>query len=143
MEWFVEKATEIGIHRITIIKSEHSERSKINMERLRKTAVSAMKQSMQAWLPIIDGISSIQNIIAHATEPQKFIAEQVPGAQSLEQFESANAIICLVGPEGGFSSEEIDAAKAGGFKPVLLNPHRLRTETAGLVACQILHTLSA
>lgn len=139
MEWFVEKATEIGIHAITIIRSDHSERSKINIERLRKTSISAMKQSLRTWLPVIDGVAKFSEIIKQAHEKLKVIAELTSESRPLEQVVPDSTVICLIGPEGGFSSDEIEVATNAGFVPVLLNAHRLRTETAGLVACQILH----
>ena len=135
IEWFVEKATEIGVDRITFMICEHSERRKINDERLRKVAVGAMKQSLKAWLPRVDPLTQFAHVL---TEPggQKFIAH-------LDEPEPPNLIdiarrhvqsLLLIGPEGDFSPGELKLAEEAHFQKVALGQHRLRTETAALVA---------
>ncbi len=138
-EWFLEKATEIGISEITPIICDHSERKKIKPERYEKILQSAMKQSLKAYLPILNEAISIKDFInskkkseelkciAHCEETQK---------QSLKNILLPKKnITILIGPEGDFSSEEIETAKKAGFLPVTLGESRLRTETAAIVAC--------
>lgn len=143
-EWFVEKATEIGIDKITIFFSSHSERRVIKPERLQRTALAAMKQSYRAKLPEFDIAGDFRSIIASATEKQRFIAWINEGVK----LELANAIVpdtdvmVLIGPEGDFSIEEVAQAKDHGFVPVSLGPSRLRTETAAFVACHTAHLIN-
>ncbi len=143
-EWFVEKATEIGIDKITIFFSSHSERRVIKPERLQRTALAAMKQSFRAKLPEFDIAGDFRSIIASATEKQRFIAWINEGVK----LELANAIVpnndvmVLIGPEGDFSIEEVAQAKDHGFVPVSLGPSRLRTETAAFVACHTAHLIN-
>ena len=140
-EWFVEKAVEIGVDEITFIKTDHSERDVIKMERIEKIAVSAMKQSQKATLPILNGMISLRSFIERGFDGDKFIAHCEPGSKVLLQ----NAVVAghnslvLIGPEGDFSPEEIDMALKAGFKPISLGPSRLRTETAALVAVHIMN----
>jgi 16S rRNA (uracil1498-N3)-methyltransferase len=135
-EWFVEKATEIGIDRFTPLLCRFSERREIKTERLEKIAVSAMKQSRQAVLPAIDAITPFDSFIAQPFDGQKFIAhchekEKIPLAKAYKK--GKNALI-LIGPEGDFSEAEVKKAVEIGFQPVSLGENRLRTETACLVA---------
>ena len=144
MEWFVEKATEIGIDTITCLHCSHSERNGIKLQRLYKTAISAIKQSQQALLPQINEmtdfyefVSSLQKgfkMIAHCSDDCKQLIKDVYTPDS-------NALI-LIGPEGGFSPDEINAALTAGFIPVSLGDNRLRTETAALMACHTIHLLN-
>lgn len=138
-EWFLEKATEIGITEITPIICDHSERKTIKPERYEKILQSAMKQSLKAHLPklnqavsFLEFLENHKNFdglrcIAHCEETKK---------QSLKDLitPKRNILICI-GPEGDFSSTEIETALAKGFKPVSLGNSRLRTETAAIVAC--------
>lgn len=143
MEWFVEKAVEIGIDKITFFQSKTSERKTINLERVEKIAISAMKQSQQVWLPIISGIVSFKELLKEKAD-QKFIAYVDP-ANPYHLKNVAKPIgdyLVLIGPEGDFSSEELHLALENKFQKVSLGTKRLRTETAGLVACQILNLLN-
>lgn len=140
-EWFVEKAVEIGVDEISFIKTEHSERDVIKMERIEKIAVSAMKQSQKATLPILNGMTSIRSFIERGFDGDKYIAHCEPGSKVLLQdavVPGHNSLV-LIGPEGDFSPEEIDMALKAGFKPISLGPSRLRTETAALVAVHIMN----
>ncbi|MBR4792168.1 MAG: 16S rRNA (uracil(1498)-N(3))-methyltransferase [Bacteroidaceae bacterium] len=140
-EWFVEKAVEIGVDEITFIKTDHSERDVIKMERIEKIAVSAMKQSQKATLPVLNGMTSLRSFIERGFDGDKFIAHCEPGKKVLLQDAVApghNSLV-LIGPEGDFSPEEIDLALKTGFKPISLGPSRLRTETAALVAVHIMN----
>ena len=141
IEWFVEKAVEIGIEQITLIICEHSERPRIDMERLKRIAVSAMKQSQTVWLPQISCCSFVDFMQHSLHDGDKFIAWC--GMESLSMqlgkipIHSQNITI-MIGPEGDFSSQEIELAKKHHFQEVLLGQKRLRTETAGLYACVVL-----
>ncbi len=141
-EWFVEKATEIGIQKISFLNTQHSERNKINLERLTKVAVAAMKQSGQVWLPEVEGMISFREILM-ANASQKFIAfAGEKGSPSLQsQAQKNNQYLVLIGPEGDFSPDEIHAAMQSGFQTISLGPNTLRTETACVAACHILNLI--
>ncbi|HLV14077.1 MAG TPA: 16S rRNA (uracil(1498)-N(3))-methyltransferase [Xanthomarina sp.] len=138
-EWFLEKATEIGVSEITPIICDHSERKVIKPERYQKIIQSALKQSLKAHLPVLNEAVSLKNFIestssndgicciAHCEENDK---------NSLKSVLKPNTkITILIGPEGDFSPEEIELALKSGFIPVSLGNTRLRTETAAVVAC--------
>lgn len=142
IEWFVEKATELGIDRITLMDCKNTERSFIKTDRLHKVAVSAMKQSLKAVLPAIsDHLHSFAEVIDHCEEKEKYIAYVDPtNPHHLKDAVRSGSSYCvLIGPEGDFSDEELKAALDRDFRKVGLGPSRLRTETAALVAC---HTLN-
>ncbi len=138
-EWFLEKATEIGISEITPIICDHSERKIIKPERYEKILQSAIKQSLKAYLPILNEAFSFKDFInsEKTTEGLKCIAHcEETDKKSLKSVLKPNQkIVILIGPEGDFSSEEIALAKKNGFIPVNLGESRLRTETAAVVAC--------
>lgn len=144
IEWFVEKCVEIGIDRITLMECEHTERSFIRKDRLDKVAVSAMKQSLKARLPIISEIKSFADVL-QGEEHSKFIAYvDAENPATLHSVASpGTSCIVLIGPEGDFSTEELQMAIDRGFKKVSLGHSRLRTETAGMVACHILQLINA
>lgn len=143
-EWFLEKATEIGIQEITPLLCEHSERRIIKLERYEKVLQAAMKQSLSSFLPKLNDLISFSDFIT--SEPArpgseggfdstKFIAhcEDEPKENLSKLLGERNLI--LIGPEGDFSKSEIDLALSYDFKAVSLSDSRLRTETAGIVAC--------
>lgn len=136
-EWFLEKATEIGINRIIPIKSRYSERKDIKTDRLEKVIISAMKQSKKAYLPKIDELTDFKELISQPFDGQKFIAhcEELEKSKLSQSIIRNNKYLILIGPEGDFSVEEIELAIYSGYKPVSLGESRLRTETAGVVAC--------
>jgi 16S rRNA (uracil1498-N3)-methyltransferase len=140
-EWFVEKAVEIGVDEITFLKTDHSERDVIKMDRIEKIAVSAMKQSQKATLPILNGMTSLRSFIERGFDGDKFIAHCEPGSKVLLQdaVVAGHNSLVLIGPEGDFSPGEIEMALKAGFKPISLGPSRLRTETAALVAVHIMN----
>jgi 16S rRNA (uracil1498-N3)-methyltransferase len=140
IEWFVEKAVEIGVDRITLLECQHSERSYLKTERLKKVAVSAMKQSVKATLPEVVGIITFNDLVLQAGEQQKFIAHvDATNPLHLKQAATPSAsYLVLIGPEGDFSTAELAAAASQGFSKVSLGHSRLRTETAGMAACHIL-----
>ncbi|MGB3105809.1 MULTISPECIES: 16S rRNA (uracil(1498)-N(3))-methyltransferase [Sphingobacterium] len=139
IEWFLEKATEVGIQEITPVICEHSERKEVKLDRLNKVVVAAMKQSLKAYLPKLNPAVSfkqflreipkegVQKAIAHCVDAEKKYLNQV--------LEPDQHYIILIGPEGDFSEEEIDLALQMGFHPISLGEARLRTETAALAAC--------
>ena len=144
IEWFLEKATEIGIDRVTPLLCRYSERKEIKNERLEKVMVSAMKQSLKAYLPQLDELTKFNDFICQPFSGQKFIAHCEEQHRELLK----NAIkpdgnyLILIGPEGDFSTEEIRMAIDAGFVPVSLGDSRLRTETAGVVACHTFNLLN-
>lgn len=144
MEWFAEKATEIGIDAITFLNCRFSERRDIKLPRLEKIVVSAMKQSMKATLPALGGMTSFSEFVRRPFDGQKFIAHCQAGEKSIlkDVCQPYGNILVMIGPEGDFSAEEIQEAQDSGFVPVSLGKSRLRTETAALVACHTIHVLA-
>lgn len=140
-EWFLEKATEIGIDEITPLLTSHSERKTINPERFEKILVSAMKQSLKAWLPKLNILTSIKELVTSNKTENRFIAycDDIQKIHLKDLAEKGKDILILIGPEGDFSPEEIQMAMKNGFKVVSLGEARLRTETAGIVACHIVN----
>ncbi len=138
-EWFLEKATEIGVSEITPIICDHSERKVIKAERYEKILQSAMKQSLKAFLPVLNPAVSLKDFIGNNndTDSLRFIAhcEETDKKSLKSLLLPKKNITILIGPEGDFSSEEIDLAIKNGFNPVALGESRLRTETAAVVAC--------
>ncbi|MDO5523696.1 MAG: 16S rRNA (uracil(1498)-N(3))-methyltransferase [Bacteroidia bacterium] len=143
-EWFAEKATETGIDRLTPLLCRYSERKELKTERLEKIAVAAMKQSRQAVLPEIDTTMRFHDFISQPFNGRKFIAHCYPSekkqlAQAYRKHENA---LILVGPEGDFSEEEVQAAIDSGFEPISLGENRLRTETACFAAIHTIHVIN-
>jgi 16S rRNA (uracil1498-N3)-methyltransferase len=142
IEWFVEKAVEIGVEKISFLLCQNSERKSINLERIEKIAVGAMKQSQQAWLPQLTEMKKFDEV-AHELADQKFIAVvDATNPIHLKQLATpAQKYLVLIGPEGDFRMDEIETALQNGFNKVSLGANRLRTETAGLAACHILNLI--
>ncbi|MDC6366897.1 MULTISPECIES: 16S rRNA (uracil(1498)-N(3))-methyltransferase [Flavobacteriaceae] len=136
-EWFLEKATEIGVDEITPIICEHSERKVLKIERMERIVQSAMKQSLRTFLPKLNPITSYNDFLAQQNEGLKFIAHCEEGEKmELKRRVAADKdVTILIGPEGDFSKDEIDLAYQKGYVPVSLGKNRLRTETAAIVAC--------
>lgn len=145
IEWFVEKATEIGIDTISFFYTKHSERRNMKLERLHKIAVSAMKQSLQAFLPELKEVGDFSKYVSGGTTTQKFIAhlpdDRIP-PHVLKKAQPGQAYTVLIGPEGDFTEAEIQLTQLYGFEMVTLGNTRLRTETAALVACQAFHSVN-
>jgi 16S rRNA (uracil1498-N3)-methyltransferase len=140
IEWMLEKCVEIGIDKISFIQCQNSAREFFNKERMEKKAIAAMKQSLGTWLPDLQGPMSFAELIASSSEVSRFIA-YVDQRNPLSLWEACTPMadtLVLIGPEGDFSPEEINTALSAGFRGVSLGQSRLRTETAGLIAC---HTL--
>ena len=145
MEWLVEKLTEIGVNRIVPLLCRHSERKEIKTERLERIAVSAMKQSLKASLPVIEDMKPVQSVISASPTGQKFIAycdRTIPRRLLSKEITPGSDITVLIGPEGDFAQPEIHSALDAGFIPVSLGDNRLRTETAALVACDTIHIIN-
>lgn len=143
-EWFLEKSTEIGIDEITPLLTEHSERKVIKPERLEKILATAMKQSLKAYLPKLNCLTNYHALISNTKCPNKYIAHCNAGDKiHLKNcIQKGNDILILIGPEGDFSPEEVALAKENGFTEISLGTARLRTETAGVVACHISNLLN-
>ncbi len=138
-EWFLEKATEIGTHEITPIICDHSERKDIKTERFEKILLSAMKQSLQYYLPKLNPAVSFSDFVKRENEGQLFIAhcEQTDKKELAKEVKPQGKITILIGPEGDFSEKEINLALTNGYIPVSLGNTRLRTETAGIYATTV------
>ena len=141
IEWFVEKATEIGLDELTFLNCRYSERKVIKTERIEKILVSAIKQSLKARLPILHEMTDFSQFIKQPFKGQKFIAHCYKNQkQELKDIvKPGEDAVVLIGPEGDFSPEEVQEALTQGFIPISLGPSRLRTETAALVACHIVN----
>ena len=148
-EWFLEKATEVGIDRVIPIVCDHSERRVLRRDRGEKIIISAAKQSLKTLFPTLDELTPLSEVLAMPFEGKKFIAhceeesERVYLGDLLSAGEDA---LVLIGPEGDFSPREIEAARAAGFVEVTLGNERLRTETAALATAmiaQVKNTLAA
>ena len=144
-EWFLEKATEIGITEITPILCDHSERKVIKEERLTKVLVSAMKQSGQAFLPKLNPLTKLSDLIKVQSVESKYIAhcEEQEQKKLNELYKKGSKSLVLIGPEGDFSTNEIKLALDNNFKPISLGNNRLRTETAGVIVCSTINLLES
>ncbi|MHC1705893.1 MAG: 16S rRNA (uracil(1498)-N(3))-methyltransferase [Bacteroidales bacterium] len=143
LEWFIEKATEIGVDKISLIICEHSEKWNVKTARLQRLMISAMKQSQQTRLPWLAGPLNFTELLTQKLEDEKYIGYcDTETNQLASAAGSKKSIMVAIGPEGDFSPKEIEMAMNNGFHPISLGSNRLRTETAGLVACQIIHTIN-
>lgn len=144
-EWFIEKATELGIDEISPIICKHSERTTIKHERMERIAIAAMKQSLKAYLPKINEAVSFKDLLQNSTEEKKFIAWINPEVtrQIDEVYDAGKSCLTVIGPEGDFSSEEVDQAKQRNFEPISLGKSRLRTETAAIAACHLVNFINS
>lgn len=146
LEWFLEKATEIGIDEITPLICKRSERTVVKQERLNGILVSAMKQSLKAYLPQLNEAIDFQHFIKknNTNDAQKLIAycnDDTIRPLSIEYEKGTNCVI-LIGPEGDFTEAEVGMAFESHYKGISLGKSRLRTETAGLVACHTVNLLN-
>ena len=159
LEWFIEKAVEIGIDEISLINCTNSERCIVKIDRIEKVAVAAIKQSLKAYLPVINEICDFKKFVSSTTnfEGQKFIAYCNPslirplGIPQLREegqhhlktvYTKGLDVLVLIGPEGDFSTDEVKMAIDAGFKEISLGTSRLRTETAALYACAVINILN-
>lgn len=134
MEWFVEKATEIGITEISFIHSKNAERPRINLDRLVKKSISALKQSRRRYLPVINDLQAFDSFVT--AHPSGLIAHCYAGEKTdLGRTIRPTACPILIGPEGDFTQTEVALAMRLGYHSITLGENRLRTETAALFAC--------
>ena len=144
-EWFMEKATEIGIDEITPIICEHSERKTVNTERCERILVAAMKQSLKSYLPLINEPISLTKFLDNVSETQRFIGycdNEYERVFLGKTYQPTVPAVILIGPEGDFSSAEVAKAIASGFAPITLGNSRLRTETAAVAAVSVVQTIN-
>jgi len=137
LEWFLEKATEIGIDEISLIICQRSERKEAKTDRLNKIITAAIKQSLKAYHPILNDPQLFSKLLLQPFSGQKFIAHCEDGAKAslADEIKKQTRYLILIGPEGDFTPNEIDDALQSGFKAITLGESRLRTETAALEAC--------
>jgi 16S rRNA (uracil1498-N3)-methyltransferase len=146
LEWFLEKTTEIGIDEITPILCDHSERTKIRLDRLQKVLISAMKQSLKAKLPKLNEPQKLDAFIKQIDKDNQelYIAHCADGEKNdlKHNYQKGKNVLVLIGPEGDFSNREIQLAFEHDFSSITLGESRLRTETAGIVACTYLNFMN-
>lgn len=139
-EWFLEKATEIGVRQIIPLICERTEKQHIRYDRLRNICISAMLQSQQVWMPDLQEPVFFRSLFDNFNYDQKFIAHCIPDQKSTLTAlidDKLNSRIILIGPEGDFSPSEVELAREHSCIPVSLGETRLRTETAGIIAAGI------
>ena len=145
-EWFLEKATEVGVDRIVPIECDHSERRTIKHEREERVITSAVKQSIKAYHPTLDEMTDVKKLISAPFEGRKFIAHCDSSFKKRDYLPSiikkSENILILIGPEGDFSPEEIKFALENGFEAISLGNQRLRTETAAVAATVMVATIN-
>lgn len=137
-ETFVEKAVELGVRRVVPLQTAHTETDSIRPDRLRNVMIAAVKQCRRSRLPILAEPTSVATIVDETTAGSRFIchggADASPILRVLDETERTKEVLVLVGPEGGFTPEEVTTARDAGCRPVSLGRRRLRAETAGIVA---------
>lgn len=145
MEWLVEKGIEIGVDRIVFIRCSRSERKDINLERIKKVAVAALKQSLKSKLPDLKQYTDFKSFLREEKEyDQKFMgycSEKIPRQDFSKIYDPTMETLILIGPEGDFTEDEVKNAVDSGFIPVTFGKSRLRTETAGIYAITAVNVL--
>lgn len=143
IEWFLEKVVEIGIDRIIPLICKRTEKRNLKRKRLDNILISASKQSLKAHFPVLDKAITFEDFIKSQTSSQTYIAHLNKETKYLGRvIQPSNSVIILIGPEGDFTDEELKMAFDHNISPVTLGNSRLRTETAGVVACQIVNTIN-
>jgi 16S rRNA (uracil1498-N3)-methyltransferase len=137
-EWFLEKATEIGVAEIIPLMTDRTERQHIRPDRLQNILVSALLQSQQIWLPILRPATPFAQVLEGPGFTRRMIAWMEERSANTYPVPKAGSTLILIGPEGDFTPEEAAAALARQYIPVTLGKNRLRTETAGVVAATLL-----
>ena len=141
-EFFVEKATEMGISEITFLQTDNSERKNINIEKIRKQAIAASKQSLRVHFPIVNDLVKLRDFLKTIDPEKTFVAHcdrslvRIP----IQELKVENRLTLLIGPEGDFSTAEIEQLSTLGIRAVTLGSQRLRTETAGIYAAAFIYS---
>jgi 16S rRNA (uracil1498-N3)-methyltransferase len=145
IEWFLEKATESGIEEVTFLRCRHSERKTVNIERLQKITLSALKQSRKAFLPVINPVVDFETFINAGHPGTRIICTTSAGENSglAFNYSKGDSLLALIGPEGDFHTSEVAAAVNTCYKVTSLGKSRLRTETAGLAVCTIFNFINS
>ncbi len=143
-EWFLEKATELGVSRITPLLCQRSQRTTLRLDRMQKIVIAALKQSLRAWMPQLEPPKPIAEVVQGAAEPLRAIAWCGQGSRQPVQswLQPRTDALVLIGPEGDFAPEEVALAQAHGFVALSLGSARLRTETAGVLLAAAYQLLS-
>ena len=139
-EWFVEKATELGVNQITPLICKYSEKKKVNIDRLDRILISSLKQSNQFFKPIINSIKNFEDFIIN-NEDEKLMANLKTSNKINGQLFTQKNICLMIGPEGGFSNQEIELAKKHNIKQVTLGKSRLRSETAAIYGLSVIKSI--
>ena len=139
-EWFIEKATELGVNQITPLICKYSEKKKVNIDRLDRILISSLKQSNQFFKPIINSIKDFEDFIIN-NEDEKLMANLKTSNKINGQLFTQKNICLMIGPEGGFSNQEIELAKKHNIKQVTLGKSRLRSETAAIYGLSVIKSI--
>ena len=139
-EWFVEKATELGVNQITPLICKYSEKKKVNIDRLDRILISSLKQSNQFFKPIINSIKDFEDFIIN-NEDEKLMANLKTSNKINGQLFTQKNICLMIGPEGGFSNQEIELAKKHNIKQITLGKSRLRSETAAIYGLSVIKSI--
>lgn len=146
MEWMLEKAVEIGVDRVVLLKCRRSERKVMKLDRLEKVMISAMKQSLKGVLPELTEVSSLENFVGSIGDDcQKFMgycSSEYSRKEFVKECTGGKDVVIMIGPEGDFTPEEVEVAVSKGFVPVTFGESRLRTETAALYGVTAVHILN-
>lgn len=144
IEWMVEKAIEIGVDELSFITCKNSERTVVKNDRIIKIVESAVKQSLQAFIPKVNELMPVNQFFKTAQADQKLIAHCFETKKkNIKAIDFKQKTTCiLIGPEGDFTTEEVGQAAKNNFEPISLGDNRLRSETAGLYVCQAASLLS-
>ncbi|MCH5241348.1 MAG: 16S rRNA (uracil(1498)-N(3))-methyltransferase [Muribaculaceae bacterium] len=146
MEWMVEKAVEIGVDKIVLLKCKRSERKSQRSDRLLKVMVSAMKQSLSSFMPELTEITDFNDFVKNSSPgSQKFFgycSESFPRKELVKECKPGGEVVIMIGPEGDFTPEEVETAVKNGFMPVTFGNKRLRTETAGVFAVSAVNVIN-
>lgn len=138
MEWMAEKAVEIGVDKIVLLKCDRSERKFLRVDRLQRIMISAMNQSLSVYLPEIEEVTDFLNFVENTGRSnQKFFgycSDSYPLKELVRECKGGGEVVVMIGPEGDFTTQEVEQAVSNGFIPVTFGKKRLRTETAGVFA---------
>lgn len=134
LEWMVEKCTELGVTHFAFVNTRHTERKTLNMQRLEKIAIAALKQSGRYYLPTLAPLTPLHQYLAHEQASEKYVGLIPHDSYRPIELQHTQATAILIGPEGDFDSKEVDDILLAGFKPLALGTFRLRTETAAMAA---------